>query len=141
MKLISHSWNTTAWVPESILSKPEKQHPTAKLHATNHDRSQYKASERKIDTRVLSSPSLYSLSYSLCWSWANDGAQKLCSELHRTSTILSKSARLRFLDIGFYNSPESDNFLLINTEDRVTSSTPIPLEFQLPKLHSLKIPA
>jgi hypothetical protein len=141
MKLIQHRWNTTAWIPESVLSKVEKHHPTAKLYVTNHERNQYKARERKVDTRLLSSPLLHSLSYSLCWGWTNDGGQKLCSELHQIGTILSKSKGLRFLDIGFYNSPESDKFLPTSTEDRVASSTPIPFEFQLPKLRSLQIPA
>jgi hypothetical protein len=94
-----------------------------------------------MDTRLLSSPLLHSLSYSLCWGWTDDGGQKLCSELHQIGTILSKSTSLRFLDIGFYNRPESDKFLPKSPEDCVASSTPIPFEFRLPKFHSLQIPA
>jgi hypothetical protein len=47
---------------------------------------------------------------------------------------------LRFLDIRFYNSPESDKFLPKSLEDPVAAATPIPFEFQLPKLRSLEIP-
>jgi hypothetical protein len=86
-------------MPESVISKLEDLWPDVKLSVTNN-RKRGKHSDRPMDVRLLSSPLLYSLDYSIfqCMTSANE----LCSESRQLKDILVQSPNLQVLSLAVY---------------------------------------
>lgn len=86
------SWNANYDIPECVIAKLEKQWPNAKLIVGNHDRGDS-------DTRLLSSPLLYDLTFGINNWKAGDQTREQHSKLPELRDILLKNPQLRKLDI------------------------------------------
>ncbi len=90
--LCDNSWNANTDTPECVVAILEKQWPGAKLIVGKHDR-------RDTDTRLLSSPLLYALTFGINNWKRSDESQEQHSKLPELRDILLKNPQLRKLDI------------------------------------------
>jgi hypothetical protein len=107
------------WIPEDIITKLEDQWPDARLSVTNHRRLDAVDEDRDVDTRLLSSPLLYSLRFTIYYFGDRSEFQKL-------KDILLKSTRLRVLHLKIceglqihssgYGPPQELNLALLPSD-------------------------
>lgn len=96
--LTIHSWDTKDDIPERVISRLEQQWPSVKLMANRHDRADD-------DSRLLSSPLLHSLTYSILnYTVTVTGTQQLTqySKLPKLREVLFKNPSLKKLEIKFH---------------------------------------
>ncbi|KAH8593338.1 hypothetical protein B0O99DRAFT_220399 [Bisporella sp. PMI_857] len=131
--LKSFSWHANWNIPESVIAKLEERWPDVHLYVTNNRRCDM-ASEKSIDIRLLSSPLLHSLDYSVFFHWTGHA---FVSDFFTLRNIISRSSRLRHLRLGIYTTPTP-----AGTENRQFSILPteaLPITQPLPNLKSLKL--
>lgn len=95
------SWDARSMIPRGVISKLEDYRPNARLSVTNNRRNE-KTSDVAMDVRLLSSPLLYSLNYSIFYGSTSSGI--VCSEFRTLKDILLRSQKLRILSLAVYLS-------------------------------------
>jgi hypothetical protein len=124
-----------------VLSALEEQWPNLNLQVVVR-KHEYDA--KKIDTRLLSSRLLYTLDYSIRWRRSSlhhseSDNDVLSSELDKIDEILSRSPRLRVLNLGLdWLNTIVD--LPSATEHDKTAAVTLP-DGLFPNIHSLIVPA
>ncbi|KAH0566254.1 hypothetical protein GP486_000352 [Trichoglossum hirsutum] len=97
-QLNAFSWNAAKWIPEDVITKLEDQWPDARLSVTNHRRLDAADEDMNIDIRLLSSPLLHSLRFTIHYLGIGTDNGTL-SELPKLKEILLKSSRLKVLHL------------------------------------------
>ena len=123
-------------IPQGVISKLEGRHPSARLYATNNRRDN-KTSDSPMDVRLLSSPLLYSLNYSIFYGTTPSGI--VCSEFRKLKEILVQSSKLNLLSLAVYPTDLHDIDIPKAPGDW-HSFLPVGSGDPLWKLHTLKIP-
>ena len=127
------SWEANWKIHDRVLRKIESRWPDVQLCVTNNNRCDA-GSEKSIDVRLLSSPLLHSLDYSIFMHWTG---RALVSDYLTLKRIILQSPRLKKLRLGIYTTPTPANF--DTTQFDALPSEALPVEKRITTLRKLAL--
>ena len=141
--LQSFSCNACEPVSEAVISKLEASWRDTRLCVTNTCRKITVFDELNMDIHFLSTPLLYSLTYSIFYFTVGKG-EMLASEMPRLEEVILRSPRLRVLHLRLYRRTTiySDNSVLVCWTSFVNHSHPCRVDLLTDKagLNFLNLP-